>query len=320
MRSKTRNAIAALACFVLLAGLVVWIVTRPGSGDEDYPTATAVASAISMAASTGTPVAPPTETPVAPPTEAPVTPEPTAPIEVEPTRVPQITERPTAGPTATPRPEARPTAEPTTLPTAAPTEKPAAGQETGRLIDYVRNSGDFVYIDRPHSPYRLMYVPKYTVSGTTDSILDSEFDWGVIVDDYRETPPYDCTIYANSYDAETRGEIEKLLERVYPTGVKQVMELVVLAIRQELWETTMDRSVSCNISGTFGTRYIDNREVHIAYAFGDTGLYIFIKDPGYINPEVPLKLTQEEIDALSYNGNGRAQDDSAIWFREVNDL
>ena len=304
MGRKTRVVVVALAGFMLLAGVGVGIVMMPEDGGEEDPIVTATFTATAMA----------------PSTETPVPPQSTAKSEDEPTEMPHVTEEPTGTPIATSKPDETPTVIPTVLPTAAPAEKPGVEQLTGRLIDYVQNSSDFVYIDRPHSPYRGMYIPMYTLSGTSDDVLDTEFSWCVAVDQESESPAYDCTIFARSYTAETRRQIEKLLEQVYPTGAKQVMELVVLAIRQELWETFTDHTSVMPPSGTFGTRYIDNREVHITYAANNTGLYILIKDAGYFNPNVPEKLTQEQIDDLSVDGNGRSQSAFAKWFREKNGL
>lgn len=311
MGSMTRVVVVTLAIFLLATGIVVWIVMAPGGVGEENPIVTAT--------STATPMAPPTVTPDTPlaPTS---TPQPTAAIEAEPTEMPQVTGKPTYTPEADSRPEATPASTPAVLPTATPAEKPGAEQLTGRLIDYVRNSSDFVYIDRPHSPYRGMYIPVETVSGTSDDVLDTEFAWCVLVEQEPSASAYDCTIFARSYTVETRRQIEELLEQAYPTGAKQVMELVVLAIRQELWETITDHTSVMPPSGTFGTRYIDNREVHITYATNNTGLYILIKDPNYVNTNVPEKLNQEQIDDLSADGNGRSQSAFAKWFREKNGL
>ncbi len=171
-------------------------------------------------------------------------------------------------------------------------------------------------IDKAHSPYDGIYV----MGKESAENPEQNFSWGVLRDPSETEEGYNCTIYAASFKKEVRDRIMTVLKRAYPRSYAEVMDLVVKSIRQELWETKHKGSDSCRVSGTFGTRYLDDREVRISFTPNCSALYIFIFDKGYVNPEKPELLTSEEAEEKSSMGVGRSDSDFAKWFREVNGL
>ena len=109
---------------------------------------------------------------------------------------------------------------------------------------------------------------------------------------------YDCEIRVHSFDHDTLESIRKLLMIIYPTGYDEVYELMMKSIKGELWECLRDGTPYL-ASGTFGTHYIDDREVSIYAAYGLPYMTITIEKTGYLNPDTPLALDAEAINDLT---------------------
>ena len=105
---------------------------------------------------------------------------------------------------------------------------------------------------------------------------------------------YDCEIYATKFDAKTLAEIREALMIIYPNRYEKAYDLMLRSIKAELWECLRDNA-GYLASGTFGTHYIDGREVNIYVKYGLSNMTITVNKLGYVNPETPLKLDAETI-------------------------
>ena len=109
---------------------------------------------------------------------------------------------------------------------------------------------------------------------------------------------YDCEIYVRKFDEKTLSEIREALMVIYPTGYDTVYELMLKSIKAELWEC-LRANAGYLASGTFGTHYIDGREVSIYVQYGLSYMTIGINKPGYVNPEKPMELNEAQIADLT---------------------
>ena len=160
---------------------------------------------------------------------------------------------------------------------------------------------------------RLMMSGMFTKSDDQDSgyygcaVLGNSFDTSKIPDWYVKqnrnklqynADSYECEIRVEEFDAKTLAEIKNVLMIVYPSGYNIVYDLMMQSIKGELWETFRDNEGGIN-SGTWGTHYIDGREVNIHVGYGLTDMTITVNKVGYYNPERPLKLDAETIEDLT---------------------
>ena len=109
---------------------------------------------------------------------------------------------------------------------------------------------------------------------------------------------YDCEIYVRRFDEKTLAEVREVLMIIYPTGYDTVYDLMLKSIKAELWECLRENA-GYLASGTFGTHYVDNREVSIFVQYGLSSMTIAINKPGYINPEKPMELNEAQIADLT---------------------
>lgn len=109
---------------------------------------------------------------------------------------------------------------------------------------------------------------------------------------------YDSEIKIHKYDEKTLKEVHDILMIVYPTGYEEVYDMLMRAIKGELWECLVEGTPYL-ATGTFGTHYIDNREVVIYAAYGLPYVSITINKPGYVNPDKPITLTEETVSELT---------------------
>ena len=160
---------------------------------------------------------------------------------------------------------------------------------------------------------RLMMSSMFTKSDDQDSgyygcaVLGNSFDTSKIPDWYVKqnrnklqynADSYECEIRVEEFDAKTLAEIKNVLMIVYPSGYNIVYDLMMQSIKGELWETFRDNEGGIN-SGTWGTHYIDGREVNIHVGYGLTDMTITVNKVGYYNPERPLKLDEDTIADLT---------------------
>ena len=104
---------------------------------------------------------------------------------------------------------------------------------------------------------------------------------------------YDCEIYVRRFDEKTLAEVREVLMIIYPTGYDTVYDLMLKSIKAELWECLRENA-GYLASGTFGTHYIDDREVSIFVQYGLSSMTIAINKPGYVNPEKPMELNEAQ--------------------------
>ena len=71
-------------------------------------------------------------------------------------------------------------------------------------------------------------------------------------------------------------------------------DLMMKSIKAELWECLRDNA-GYLASGTFGTHYIDGREVNIYVKYGLGNMTITVNKLGYVNPEKPRELDAATI-------------------------
>lgn len=109
---------------------------------------------------------------------------------------------------------------------------------------------------------------------------------------------YDCEIYVRRFDEKTLAEVREVLMIIYPTGYDTVYDLMLKSIKAELWECLRENA-GYLASGTFGTHYIDDREVSIFVQYGLSSMTISINKPGYVNPEKPMELSDAQIADLT---------------------
>ena len=109
---------------------------------------------------------------------------------------------------------------------------------------------------------------------------------------------YDCEIYVRRFDEKTLAEVREVLMIIYPTGYDTVYDLMLKSIKAELWECLRENA-GYLASGTFGTHYVDNREVSIFIQYGLSSMTIAINKPGYINPERPMELSDTQTADLT---------------------
>ena len=160
---------------------------------------------------------------------------------------------------------------------------------------------------------RLMMSGMFTKSEDTETgyygcaVLGNNFDTTKIPDWYVKqnrnklqynADSYECEIRVEEFDAKTLAEIKNVLMIVYPNGYNIVYDLMMQSIKGELWETFRDNEGGIN-SGTWGTHYIDGREVNIHVGYGLTDMTITVNKVGYYNPERPLKLDEDTIADLT---------------------
>ena len=153
-----------------------------------------------------------------------------------------------------------------------------------------------------------------------DACLDAEW---LIARYFTRYPTYNIRengsdIYILIYEPtlKTRREVKDLLMTFYPTGYEEVYDILMKTIREEIFEN--NGLMPSTISGTFGYRYIDNREVHINKLFSTLNIQIQVKDAGYINPEKPSLFSEE---ALKYKiSNGVAHHYAGKWYMEKYEL
>ncbi len=112
----------------------------------------------------------------------------------------------------------------------------------------------------------------------------------------------DCSIMMRTFGKEELAQVRDMLFTPYATKSAEAYELLLLSVKGELWETFYPESSELYPlfsamparSGTFGTRYLDNREVEITVNSTCTEFTMNISAEGYVNPEMPRKLSQSE--------------------------
>ena len=111
-------------------------------------------------------------------------------------------------------------------------------------------------------------------------------------------PNYECEIYVMQFDDKALSEIREMLMVIYPYGYDEVYNLMIKSIRGELWECMRDDGKYI-ASGTFGTHYIDGREVNIYVSYGLSHMAVKVRKAGYVNPDTPKVFDEATIADLT---------------------
>ena len=118
--------------------------------------------------------------------------------------------------------------------------------------------------------------------------------------DISQYPATDLTLRMTDYSASTRSEVEQLLEIFYPTGHKDVADLMLKTLCGEIWETRMDWHPAGFMTppGTVGTYYYDQREVYMTINGNIHTFSMTISTAGYVNPDKPIMLDANTVNVM----------------------
>ena len=118
--------------------------------------------------------------------------------------------------------------------------------------------------------------------------------------DISQYPATDLTLRMIDYSASTRSEVEQLLEIFYPTGHKEVADLMLQTLCGEIWETRMDWHPAGFMTppGTVGTHYYDQREVYMTINGNIHTFSMTISTAGYVNPDKPILLDANTVNVM----------------------
>lgn len=119
--------------------------------------------------------------------------------------------------------------------------------------------------------------------------------------DISQYPATDLTLRMIDYSASTRSEVEQLLEIFYPTGHKEVADLMLQTLCGEIWETRMDWHPAGFMTppGTVGTHYYDQREVYMTINGNIHTFSMTISTAGYVNPDKPVLLDDITVSGMT---------------------
>lgn len=119
--------------------------------------------------------------------------------------------------------------------------------------------------------------------------------------DISQYPATDLTLRMTDYSASTRKEVEQLLEIFYPTGHKDVADLMLQTLCGEIWETRMDWHPAGFMTppGTVGTHYYDQREVYMTINGNIHTFSMTISTAGYVNPDKPVLLDDITVSGMT---------------------
>ncbi len=124
---------------------------------------------------------------------------------------------------------------------------------------------------------------------------------------------FDCAIIMRTFNKEELAQVRDMLFTPYPTTNDAVYKYMMQTITGELWETFYRKesewyplySAMGDRSGTFGTHYLDNREVEMYANSTCTQFVLNISNEGYVNSEKPRTLSQREIDFYTKEAKNR---------------
>ena len=119
--------------------------------------------------------------------------------------------------------------------------------------------------------------------------------------DISQYPATDLTLRMTDYSASTRKEVEQLLEIFYPTGHKDVADLMLQTLCGEIWETRMYWHPAGFMTppGTVGTHYYDQREVYMTINGNIHTFSMTISTAGYVNPDKPVLLDDITVSGMT---------------------
>lgn len=165
-----------------------------------------------------------------------------------------------------------------------------------------------------------LYLKSSLKTLTDEACLDAEWLIGRHYTRYPEKNVRengsDIFILIKEPTLKTRHDVKDLLMTFYPTGHEEVYDILMKTIREEIFEN--DGITPGTISGTYGTRYIDNREVHINKLYSTNHISIHVKDIDYINSQKPELYPQDFLEHLI--SLGVANHESGRWYMDKYEL
>mgnify|MGYP003319218900 CR=1 FL=1 len=113
----------------------------------------------------------------------------------------------------------------------------------------------------------------------------------------------DCTVMMKAFTAEDLRQVKDMLFTAYPTQYREAYDIMMQTITGEVWETFYPEtselyplySAVAPRSGTFGTTYLDGREVEMYMDYNGITFTMNLSAEGYKDPEKPIKLSDSEI-------------------------
>ena len=113
----------------------------------------------------------------------------------------------------------------------------------------------------------------------------------------------DCSIVMRTFGKDELAQVRDMLFTPYPTESEKVYGILMDTVKGDIWETFYREdselyplfSQMPARSGTFGTRYLDGREVEMYTNSTCTEFVMNISAEGYVNPETPRTLSADEI-------------------------
>lgn len=173
------------------------------------------------------------------------------------------------------------------------------------VFDRFRQSGLFCYSRSSQDEY-LVWKDGYRNESEAMSSrkwwIERPLDRTCLVSD-----GFDCSIIMKSFTGPELAAVKDLLFTVYPAKYDEAYGIMLKTIKGELWQTFYEEysesyplfSAMAPRSGTFGTVYLDDREVEMYMNAYGSELTVNISAEGHRNPDVPRTLSGEEITAYT---------------------
>lgn len=182
------------------------------------------------------------------------------------------------------------------------------------VFERYKQSDLFWHYSSPENEYLVWKADYTTLEAASDPSayhswwIESPIDRTTLVNQ-----SLDCSIIMRTFGEEERSQVRDMLFTPYPTANSTAFDYLMQTITGELWETFYREdsewyplfSAMGTRSGTFGTHYLDNREVEMYCNSTLTQVIINISQEGYVNPETPAALSQSEIDFYTKEAKNR---------------
>ena len=191
------------------------------------------------------------------------------------------------------------------------------GKEEASFFERLIQTDLFYHVGTYESGWYDSWIPKEQLTDFSDEDIRSNMKWAIVAEG---EDGYNCSIYIKNYDLKARQDMYPILKMMYPSGYDEVYDIMTKTLRQELWEYCTPFIGNNAGSGTFGTKYFDNREVEIVLPFDLSFLVIHVKEKGFINEEKPIPISEEETEMLTNEGVWHEDSDFARWFRKTYEL
>ena len=173
------------------------------------------------------------------------------------------------------------------------------------VFERLDQSGLFWNYETDSSEY-LVWKDKYSTLAEASNPSNFDSWWIECPKDKSnlENQSLDCTIIMREFAKDDLAQVKGMFYTIYPTKVSEAYDLMMQTVTGEIWQTFYSEESEWYPlyeamparSGTFGTYYLDDRQVEMYCNNTCTRLTIQISEEGYENPEEPRMLTDEEIE------------------------